>query len=534
MVSVWLGGQEIRIDGKQMTMAVKNVLPLKGILLISVCGLGYGLLFLPLYPDLGLIIPIFGLVIVVYSGWNFGIGIGVIAGLLFGLIDSFFLNQLESVHVSEDVMGILFEIAAGGLPGWIGQLHRRIREQAKELEKENTTLENEITKRIQAEERQFAIEKQLRQSQKMEAIGTLAGGIAHDFNNILGIILGYTEMLLDSSSADSREKGYLERIQAAGERAADLVKQILTFSRVESQEFKPLRLDRFLKEVLDMIRATLPTNIEIREVFGDDLSPVMANATQIHQVIINLCTNAAHAMKDKGGLLEIRLAEAVLPSGQVPSPNPGEGRYLKLTIRDNGCGIAPEVRERIFDPFFTTKDVGEGTGLGLSVVHGIIEDHQGWITVESALGIGTTFDLFLPVAEASLQPEPIEEALESPGKEHILIVEDETDLADYYEASLKKIGYHVTVQSNGDEALNAFRAHPDRFDLVFTDQTMPKMTGVQLTGEIRGIRPDIPIILATGHVNSITSEDAASLGIQYLLRKPIRIGSLVHLIQQIF
>ncbi len=491
-------------------------------------------MFFPLYPILGILTPLIGFIIVAFLGWLFGIGIGVFAGLLFGLFESYFLYQLGLITILVGVLGVFFELGIGWLSGWVGNLQYTTKKQEKRLEKEKRALENEINKRKQAEEKHLNLEKQLRQSQKMEAIGTLAGGIAHDFNNILSIILGYTEMLLDSNSDRSKEKIYLELIYKAGERAADLVRQILTFSRVESPELKPLRIDSFLKEVLKMIRATFPTNIEIRQNIDKDFPPVMANATQIHQVIVNLCSNAAHAIKENGGILEIRLEEMSYKAGQNLSLNLDEGQYVKLTIKDNGSGITSDVKEKIFDPYFTTKAVGEGTGLGLSVVYGIIKDHKGLINVDSVPGVGTSFDLFLPVAATSQYEEKVEEPFSKCGKEHILIVEDETDLAKYYETSLVKHGYNVTVTGNGYDALETFRAHPDQFDLVFTDQTMPKLTGVQLSEELLGIRSNIPIILATGHIDAVSKQDINSIGIRYFLRKPVKIGSLINLIQKMF
>ncbi|MFH2132784.1 MAG: ATP-binding protein, partial [bacterium] len=278
-------------------------------------------------------------------------------------------------------------------------LEDQVEERTRDLHQTNSQLIQEITEHKLSEEKRIELEKQLFQSQKMEAIGTLARGIAHDLNNSLGVMLGYTELLLDNQPHESEEKSSLEQVYLEGERAADLVQQILTFSRVYENELKLISIAPLLKESIKMMRTTLPPNIQINESFTAASPPILADATQLHQVIMNLCTNASHAMKEHGGVLDIRLEEVSAKAIQTPVPELMEGTYLNLSVSDTGCGMTAEVKERIFDPFFTTKAVGEGTGLGLSVVHGIVKNHNGLIHVDSTPGKGTTLDIYFPIVK---------------------------------------------------------------------------------------------------------------------------------------
>ena len=365
------------------------------------------------------------------------------------------------------------------------------------------------------------LEKQLRQAQKMEAIGTLAGGIAHDFNNILTIIIGYAEILLDGVSGDDAMREDLEEVLKAGYRARGLVEQILTFSRQTDQERRPLQIAPIVKEALKLLRASIPKTVEIRENIVPESGMILADPTQIHQVLMNLCTNSAHAMREKGGRLEVGLIDVDLDyetAAQYPDLSPGP--YLRLTVSDTGHGMDRTVRERIFDPFFTTKGPGEGTGLGLAMVYGIVKSHRGEITVYSEPGKGTTFHVFLPKVEVESIPSPEPLVPLYQGKERILFVDDEEAVVQMGRKMLERLGYEVIISTDGREALEIFRSQPEQIDLVITDQTMPNITGAELARELMGIRPDIPIILCTGFSEVISVEEAKALGIREFVMKP--------------
>jgi PAS domain S-box-containing protein len=378
------------------------------------------------------------------------------------------------------------------------------------------------------------IESQLRQAQKMEAIGTLAGGIAHDFNNILGAISGFTELTLQSVPRDSQEYYNLRQVLKAGERARDLVKQILVFSRRTAQARRPLQVGSIIKEAIKLLRASLPTTIEIQPKLAAPSALVLADPTQIHQILMNLGSNAAHAMREDGGLLKIDLAEVYLDSGdQVKHPDLTPGPYVRLTVRDTGKGMDQEVMGRIFEPFFTTKEVGEGTGMGLAVVHGIVKSSGGEITVSSQPEQGTTFTILLPkvageVVTASAAPAPL-----PTGGDSILFIDDEEMLVNMTREMLKKLGYQVVAQTSSLEALRLFQAQPEKFDLVITDQTMPHMTGMQLAQEFRHLRPDIPIILCTGYSEKVSAGNIKAAGINDLLMKPIVMRNLAETIRKV-
>jgi len=379
----------------------------------------------------------------------------------------------------------------------------------------------DITERKRAEEENEKLQAQFRQAQKMEAIGTLAGGIAHDFNNILSSVLGYTELSLDDAEEGTRLRNNLQTVLSAGERATDLVQQILAFSRQSEREFSPIQVKLIIKEALKLLGSTLPTSIEIRQEIQSD-SLAFGDPTQIHQVLLNLCTNADHAMREKGGLLEVTLVDVELDSlFTAKHPDMKPGTHLRLMVRDTGRGIPPHILDRIFDPFFTTKDKGEGTGMGLSVVHGIVKSHRGAITVQSEPGKGSIFNVFLPVIEKTVKREaPIERPIPM-GTERILFIDDEAPLANLGKKMLGFLGYAVTTRTSSIEALELFKARPDRFDLVITDMTMPNLTGDELALKLAKIRPDIPIILCTGFSHKITEEKSKEMGIKAYLLKPI-------------
>jgi len=367
----------------------------------------------------------------------------------------------------------------------------------------------DISERLQAEEEKKKLETQLQQAQKMEAIGTLAGGIAHDFNNILSLIIGYTELAMGNLPEDSRARANMNKLLKAGDRAKDLVKQILTFSRHTEQEQKPVLIHPIVKEVLKLLRSTLPTTIEIRQNISSD-NMVLADPTQIHQVIMNLCTNAYHAMNEKGGVLEVSLVDIELDSEFTAKHlNTYPGPYLRLTVSDTGHGIEKKAIDRVFEPYYTTKGKSGGTGMGLAVVHGIVKSHAGIITVYSKPGKGSTFNVFLPIiehAEAAKETE-IQPGSIPTGKEHILFIDDEPAILDIGKGMLERLGYKVEVRTSPLEALAAFKALSDKFDLIISDMTMPKMTGDELAKELMAIRPDIPIIpVSYTHLTLPTSD----------------------------
>ncbi len=366
-----------------------------------------------------------------------------------------------------------------------------------------------------------AIEAQLYQARKMGSIGTLAGGIAHDFNNILSGIMGYTELALDSVERKSQLYNYLQEVFRAGNRARDLVKQILTFSRQTGQNRKPIQVRHIVNEALKFLRASLPTSTEVRRNIQSD-ALVLADPTQIHQVLMNLCTNADHAMREKGGVLEVKLEEVELDADFTAlQPDMKPGAYLNLTVSDTGSGMPPDVLERIFDPFFTTKETGEGTGMGLSVVHGIIGSYGGAITACSEPGQGSTFKVYLPIIETSKEAHIGPEESIPIGSERILFVDDESVLVNMGKQIFESLGYDVTTRTSSIEALELFKNQPDRFDLVITDMTMPNMTGEDLAQELIRIKPNIPIILCTGFSAKIDDQKASAVGIRALVLKPI-------------
>jgi PAS domain S-box-containing protein len=376
--------------------------------------------------------------------------------------------------------------------------------------------------RIETEERQRA-EAQLRQAHKMEAVGTLAGGIAHDFNNILAAIMGFSEIAIDKTPEASPARSHMERVLRAGLRGRDLVRQILTFSRQTEHEKQPLKLVGVVREALALLRASLPSTVDIRANLEGTLGFVLADPVQMQQVVMNLCTNAAHAMRHAGGTIAVDLAGFSLPSpGNAPDPTMGPGFYARLSVTDTGEGMAPDIQGHIFDPFFTTKAAGEGTGLGLSVVHGIVANHGGAITVSSQPGKGSTFTVYLPKFVEERSPGPADGVSAIPrGHERILFVDDEKDLAAMSNEILTNLGYRVTATTGSREALALFRLHPSRFDLVISDQTMPYMTGIELAREVLAIRPDMPVILCTGYSQLVDADKAREAGIKAFVMKPL-------------
>jgi two-component system cell cycle sensor histidine kinase/response regulator CckA len=377
------------------------------------------------------------------------------------------------------------------------------------------------------------LQKQLVQAQKMEAIGTLAGGIAHDFNNILSAIIGFTELAQMKLESDSEIKDDLKEVLTAGSRAKDLIKQILAFSCQTKEERMPVQMELIVKEALKLLRSTLPTTIDMRENIWSK-SVILSDPTQLHQIVMNLCTNAAHAMREKGGILETTLTDVMLDSDFVSThPDIHPGAYQKLTVSDTGHGIKLEVMNQIFDPFFTTKGVDEGTGLGLSVVYGIVKDCGGTITVYSEPDKGTTFNLYFPILKGTAEEKTSEYTIIPTGTERILLVDDEKPIVNIITKILSSLGYDVQSRTSSIEALELFKAMPKKFDLVITDMTLPQMSGDALAQELMKIRPDLPVILCTGFSENITKEKAETMGIKVFLMKPLLKEEMAHAIRRV-
>lgn len=386
----------------------------------------------------------------------------------------------------------------------------------------------DVTERIQMEDR-------TRQSQKMEAIGTLAGGIAHDFNNILAPIIGYTELVMDSLPRGGREASMLNEVKKASFRAKELVRQILAFSRKSKQEILLHKIQPVIKEALKLLRSSIPTLIEIKQDIDDNCGPILCDQTQIHEVVMNLCANASHAMAQGGGVLEISLSritvqqEAPLALEGVPA-----GSYIRLVVSDTGHGMDEYTLSRVFEPYFTTKEKGEGTGLGLSLVHRIVEDHHGIIKVHSRPGAGTTFLIYFPESRLpETDMEQVEKETLPTGTERILLVDDEVPLVEMLTRMLESFGYQVTGVTDSIKALECFRNNTDQFDLVITDQTMPHIAGSELARRMLEIKPGFPIILCTGFSSIVSEEQAIDIGIKKMLMKPVMRFELATVIRSV-
>ena len=395
------------------------------------------------------------------------------------------------------------------------------------------TILRDITDYLQALSENEKAQAHLMQAEKMESIGTLAGGIAHDFNNILSSIIGFTELALDEVKKGTSLEDCLQEVYSAGKRAKELVKQILAFARQSDEEKKPLQPARIAKEVLKFIRSAIPTTIAIRHEISSD-APIMGDATQVYRLLMNLCTNAAQAMEDTGGVLKVGLKEVTIHKEHTLEKmglKPGD--YVEITVADTGVGIAPDIVGSIFEPYFTTKGPSEGTGMGLAMVHGIVKSYGGKITVDSQLGKGTTFTLYLPATKKrNAGGPPASEQLPS-GVERILFVDDEAPIAKMGGQILERLGYSVTTRTSSIEALELFRAKPEAFDLVITDMTMPNMTGDALAVELMKIRPDIPVILSTGYSKRMSYETASEIGIKAFAYKPMVKADLAKTVRQV-
>jgi CheY-like chemotaxis protein len=442
-------------------------------------------------------------------------------------------DVLEEADTKAPAKSMFAEQESVYLKSYNQTLIHKLEQKVAQLEATKEALKKEIQERKQAEKEKSQLENKLIQSHKMEAVGTLAGGIAHDFNNILMAIMGIVDIAFIKLRTGQPVENHLQEVIDACDRAKELVRQILTFSRQSNMDRKPIQIKAIAKEALIMLRSSLPSNIEIRQNLASD-SMILANATQIYQVLMNLCTNAAQALKENNGVIDIALNDVEIEdhpiqSGQHLAP----GSYLMLQVRDSGAGMPADQMKRIFEPYYSTKKIGEGTGLGLSVVHGIVEDSGGIIMVRSTPAKGSTFSIYFPITDRVADEErPAAETTEG-GCEHILLVDDESDIIESGSELLKRLGYRVTTFVDSRKALNAFKSQPATFDLAITDMTMPGLTGDLFAREMLQIRSDLPIILCTGFSDSITQEKADQLGIKALLIKPFRLSELSKIIRQI-
>ncbi len=395
----------------------------------------------------------------------------------------------------------------------------------------------DITDRKNSEEEKKKLEAELLQAHKMEAVGTLAGGIAHDFNNLLSGIIGYAELIQYRVAPDSGIGKDIAEVVGAGKRAADLVKQILTFSRKTAIEKKPLQPHLIVKEALRMLRASFPSTLNLQENIDSACGSILIDPTNLHQVVVNLCTNASQAMPKEKGTLDVNLQQLeVKPEDVSKESGIAPGSFIILSVSDTGIGMDKATIERIFEPYFTTKEVGSGTGLGLAVTHGIVQDAGGFIRVASTPGLGTTFDIYFPVLkkEETDDTDIGEEGSDLlKGREHILVVDDEPFLVRVIQRQLEERGYEVTATSDSRDALRKVQAHPEQFDLIITDQTMPGLTGVELVSAISEVSPDLPVILCTGHSQVVSRHEVLEMGIEDFVAKPISGNTLLTAVRSV-
>ena len=378
------------------------------------------------------------------------------------------------------------------------------------------------------------IEAQLQQALKMESIGTLTGGIAHDFNNLLYMIVGNTELALEDVPEWNPGYNNLKEIKSASLKAAGIVKQLLNFTRKSDQKLNPINIIPIIKDVLKLLRSTIPTTIEIQEDLSGDDIVIFGDQNQINQVIMNLCINASHAMEDTGGIITVKARTITIEAdSQRDLPEPGKGKYIEITVSDTGPGIDINIINRIFDPYFTTKEMGQGSGMGLSIVHGIVTSHDGAISVNSTLGKGSVFIILFPVID-EIPGVKADKRDEIPhGSETILFIDDEKVITDMMQQIFLKLGYKVETRLEPLEALDLFKSKPEYFDLVITDMTMPHMTGVALSKKLMDIRSDIPVIICTGHSSLIDEEKAKKLGIAGFVMKPVSMATIAKKIRKV-
>lgn len=411
---------------------------------------------------------------------------------------------------------------------WISESARAVRDENGDVRFYEGFIDN-ITARKNAEAERARLEKQMLQAQKMEAVGTLAGGIAHDFNNILCAILGYTELALFDPKVEDRTRDNLQSVLKSAQRAQDLIKRILTFSRPRETERRPLKLSGIIQEAVKLLHATLPSSIEIRVSIRTNEDVVIADATELHQVIMNLGTNAAHAMKNKGGKLDYDLELTHLDATEAAALSLQPGPFLQLTVRDNGRGMSPEILDRIFEPFFTTKTPNRGTGLGLTLVQKIVQRAQGNLSVKSVENEGTAFHIYLPQSQETIDETDATDHEVLPGhNERILVIDDEVPVLSMMQQRLRQMGYRVVTRADSLAALQAFRAEPARFDLIITDHTMPSMLGSELAERVGDLRPDVPVVLMTGLNQPPNLSESRYASKRAVLRKPIDFVELSH------
>ena len=420
----------------------------------------------------------------------------------------------------------------------LGAIHLADREKGKVPRKTVDFIESvqpligEAMQRLHLEEEGEKLQQQLRQAQKMDALGTLTGGIAHDFNNMLAAIIGFTELVADHVAKGSPEARHLKRVLEASLRGRDLIRQMLAYARQNEQEKKPLRLSSIVTETVEFLQASIPSTISIRVNITSESAPILGDPIQIQQILMNLCTNAAYAMREKGGVLDIDLSDFSV-SASHGSDGMKPGLYMRLLVRDTGMGIPPDILDKIFDPFFTTKKVGEGTGLGLSVVHGIVKQSDGYITVTSEPGKGTAFIVCFPKITREPAADTIGDDELPAGDERILFVDDEEALVETGEEILAELGYEVTSRTSSREALSLLKEDPFRFDLVITDQTMPDMTGIELAKQILALRPDMPLIMCTGFSPLVDADRATAAGVRAFAMKPLTKGEIAKTIRTV-
>ena len=413
-------------------------------------------------------------------------------------------------------------------------LEKRVEERTFQLSNANQDLKKEIEIRQKFERERAELEKQLYQLQKMETIGTLAGGIAHDFNNILTPILGYTDMALEELPEESNLRFDIEQINNAAHRGKNLVQQVLTFSREVDFENKPIQLQPIVAEAINLIKASFPPGVEVRQQFDQKIGTVLADPTHIHQIVMNLCTNANHAMLKSGGILDVRLDAVKIDQKSAEKiQNLKKGEYIRLTISDTGYGMDIKTKERIFEPFFTRKEVGSGSGLGLSVVHGIINNYGGAIVVDSTPGKGTTFMIYLPKYGADLLESDKSEKKPIKGDEYILFVDDEPEITFMGKKMLENLGYKVSITSNSISALEEFKKDPDRYSLLVTDQSMPNISGTELAIMMKKIRPGLRVIIITGYADNLSEEVLSQCGISEVILKPMILDDFSKVIRKV-
>jgi len=439
---------------------------------------------------------------------------------------------LKSLNLTGNWVGEIQNIKKDGTSFW-GAANVTILEHPK-YGKAFISVQTDISELKQAKDEKKKLENKLQQAQKMESIGNLAGGIAHDFNNLLFPIIGMSEMLLEDLPKDSLEYENAEEIFQAGKRAGDLVNQILAFSRQSEHKMSPVRVQNVLKEVLKLSRSTIPSNIEIQQNIQQDCGLVMADPTQIHQIGMNLITNAFHAIEGKNGTIDIELKEITLKDNELSGSDLQPEQYIKLSVSDNGIGMSADTIQKIFEPYFTTKEKGKGTGLGLAVLYGIVKEHKGEINVYSELGKGTAFNVYLPLMKKLSEVTAVDKMVRAEtGTERILLVDDEVSVAKLESQILSRLGYRVTVKTASNDALNTFKENPNSFDLVISDMTMPDMTGDKLAKKILSIRPETPIVICTGFSERLNKEQAEIIGVKGFLMKPVAKSDMAQMIRNV-